>query len=38
VSGFKIITLPLHNQRQEEEYGLAELDGVLPSPGKKGRK
>jgi hypothetical protein len=25
-------------EREEEEFGLAELDGVLPWPGKKRRK
>lgn len=25
-------------EREEEEHGLAELDGVLPWPGKKRRK
>ena len=27
-----------HREREEEEFGLAELDGVLPWPGKKRRK
>jgi hypothetical protein len=27
-----------HRQREEEETGLAELDGILPWPGKKRRK
>jgi hypothetical protein len=26
------------HKREEEEYGLAELDGVLPWPGKKRRR
>ena len=29
---------PDRHKREEEEFGLAELDGVLPWPGKKRRK
>jgi hypothetical protein len=28
----------VHRQREEDEYGLAELDGILPWPGKSRRR